>query len=145
LPRCKLTFQAKKPDLAAYPRELRTLGDHLRKKQLELKMLQKELADRFGTTVCTVRNWEKNRSNPSLPFIPKVIKFLGYVPYDTSNQDFGKKIATSRRLLGLSQKDLARLIGVDPSTIRSWEKGKHKPSKPLMRILAAFFHVSYEK
>jgi transcriptional regulator with XRE-family HTH domain len=68
-------------------------------------------------TICTYRNWEKNRSNPSSPFIPKMIKLLGYVPYSTQTQDFGKKIATSRGLPGLSQKDLARLMGVNPCTI----------------------------
>jgi transcriptional regulator with XRE-family HTH domain len=106
LPTCKLTFQAKKPDFKPYPKELKTIGDHLKKRRLELKMLQKEVAERFGTTVCTVRNWEKNRSNPSLPFIPKIIQFLGYIPYDTQTH---KKIAVSRQT-SLSQKELARPI-----------------------------------
>jgi transcriptional regulator with XRE-family HTH domain len=136
---CEIVLWAKKPPSKPYPEELKTLGDHLRKKWLELKMLQKEVAERLGTTVCTVRNWEKNRSNPSLVFIPKIIRFLGYMPYDTSNQDFGRQIAAKRTFLGLRQKDLAQAIGVDPSIIRSWEKGEHKPSKLLPRLLAAFF------
>jgi transcriptional regulator with XRE-family HTH domain len=102
-------------------------------------VLQKEVAERFGTTVCTVRNWEKNHSRPSLIFIPKIIQFLGYVPYDTSEQDFGKKIAAKRKLLCLSQKQMAIQIEVEPCTIRSWEKGKHKPSKESLRILATYF------
>ncbi len=61
------------------------------------------------------------------------------MPYDASEQDFGKKIAAKQRSLGLRQKDLAQAIGVDPDTIRSWEKGEHGPSRPLLRILAAFF------
>jgi transcriptional regulator with XRE-family HTH domain len=143
LPTCKLTFQAKKPYFKPYPQKLKTIGDHLKKRLLDLEMLQKEVAERFGTTVCTVRNWEKNRSTPSLPFIPSIIQFLGYVPYDTQTQDFGKKIAANRRLLGLSQKDLARLIGVDPSTIRLWEKGKHRPQqfKILLQIDKLFLHL----
>jgi transcriptional regulator with XRE-family HTH domain len=134
-----VALKAQKPDFRSYPNELKTIGDHLKKRRLDLKMLQKEVAERFGTTVCTVRNWEKNRSSPSLIFIPRIIRFLGYTPCDTSNQDFGKKITAKRRSLGLRQKDLAKIIGVDPSTIRYWEKGKHKPSKALLRILAAFF------
>ena len=78
-----MALRAKKPVSAAYPKELKTLGDHLRKRRLELKMLQKEVAEKLGTTPCTIRNWEKNRSNPSLGFIPKIIQFLGYMPYDT--------------------------------------------------------------
>jgi transcriptional regulator with XRE-family HTH domain len=130
---------AKKPPSKPYPKELKTTGDHLKKRRLELNMLQKEVAQRFGITVCTVRNWERNRSNPSLIFIPKIIQFLGYVPYDTSEQDFGKKIAAKRRLLGWNQKELAHRVGVDPCTIHSWEKGEHKPRKLLLRLLAAFF------
>jgi DNA-binding transcriptional regulator YiaG len=136
---CEIVLWAKKPPSKPYPKELKTIGDHLKKQRLELNMLQKELAERFGATVCTVRNWEKNRSNPSLPFIPRIIQFLGYVPYGASNPDFGKKIATNRRSLGLRQKDLAQVIGVDPSTIRFWEKGKHRPSKLSLRLLTAFF------
>jgi transcriptional regulator with XRE-family HTH domain len=140
LPTCKLTFQAKRPDFKPYPKQLKTIGDHLKKQWLDLNIPQKEVAKHLQATVYTVRNWEKNRSNPSLPFIPKIIQFLGYVPYDTQTQDFGKKIATSRRLLGLSQKDLARLIGVDPCTIRSWEKSKHRPQhfKILLQIDTLF-------
>jgi transcriptional regulator with XRE-family HTH domain len=141
---CEIVLWAKKPPSKPYPKELKTTGDHLKKRRLELNMLQKELAERLGTTICTVRNWEKNRSSPSLIFIPKIIQFLGYVPYDAQTQDFGKKIAARRRFLGLRQKDLARKIGVDPCTIRSWEKGEHEPSKPLLRILAALFHIPYE-
>jgi DNA-binding transcriptional regulator YiaG len=66
---CEIVLWAKKPPSKPYPKELKTTGDHLKKRRLELNMLQKELAERFGTTVCTVRNWEKNRSNPSLVFI----------------------------------------------------------------------------
>jgi transcriptional regulator with XRE-family HTH domain len=129
LPFCKLTLKAKKPDFKPYPKQLKTIGDHLKKRRLDLNLPQKEVAKRLQATICTYRNWEKNRSNPSLPFIPRIIKFLGYVPYETSGQDFGKQIAAKRRLLGLRQKDLACLMGVDPCTIRSWEKGRHKPNK----------------
>jgi DNA-binding XRE family transcriptional regulator len=66
---------------------------------LTLHLFQKEVAKRLRATTCTYRNWEKNRSNPSLPFTPRIIQSLGYVPYGTQTQDFGKKIATSRGFL----------------------------------------------
>ena len=136
MPFCKVALRAQNPVSPAYPKELKSLGNHLKKRRLDLKMLQKEVAEKLGTTVCTVRNWEKNRSNPSLVFIPKIIRFLGYTPYDTSNQDFGKQIAAKRQFLDLSQKQLAHHVGVDPSTIRSWEKGRRRPEKNLLKKLA---------
>jgi len=139
LPFCKVALRAKKPDSRPYPKNLKNIGDHLKKKRLDMNIQQKELAEKCGVTVCTIRNWEKNRSNPSLVFMPKIVQFLGYIPYEASNQTFGEQIAAKRRLLGLRQKDLATSIGADPCTVRSWEKGRHGPSKRFLKRLADFF------
>jgi len=61
-------------------------------------MLQEQVAKELGATVCTYRNWDKNHSNPSLVFMPKVVQFLRYIPYDTSTDTLGKKIVAYRRL-----------------------------------------------
>ncbi len=111
----------------------------MKKRRLDLKMLQKEVAQRLKTTVCTYRNWERNLRNPSFRYMPRIIEFLGYVPFDIPHENLGQKICTYRQLLGLSQRELARQIGVDPSTIGSWERGKHKPEKRFERKLASFF------
>jgi len=95
LPFCKVALRAKKPLSAAYPKELKTVGDHLRRRWLELKLLQEDVAERLGTTPCTLRNWEKNMSSLSLAFIPKIIRFLGYVPYDTSSQHMSRDTRNS--------------------------------------------------
>ncbi len=96
---------------------------------MDLKLLQREVAQKLGVDKTSVHNWEKNRASPSLPFIPKIIKFLGYVPYDTPAKTFGEKILTYRKLLGLSQEKLARLLGIDPSTLGRWERGERRPLK----------------
>jgi hypothetical protein len=44
LPFCKIVLKAKKPASALYPKKLNTLGDHLRRKRLDLKLFQKEVA-----------------------------------------------------------------------------------------------------
>lgn len=36
---------------------------------------------------------------------------------------------------GLSQEDLGKLIGVNESTIYSWEKGEHKPMKSKITLV----------
>lgn len=40
---------------------------------------------------------------------------------------------------GVSQKALADHLGVDPSTVRGYQKGRHKPGKRILRSLEAYF------
>jgi len=90
-------------------------------------MLQKDVAKIIGTSTDTICYWENNRATPYISYIPNIIKFLGYVPFDTSCDTLREKIVTSRKLLGLSQRKYARLIGIDPSTLGKWEQGKSTP------------------
>ena len=129
MPFCKIELKAARPPSSPdYPNTLNTLGDHIRKKRLDLGLHQKDVAQIIDTTENTIWNWENNYATPSLPYIPKIIKFLGYIPFDNSNQTLGDKILIYRKLHGLSQREFARLLGIDPSTLGHWEKGKSKPS-----------------
>ena len=129
MPFCKIELKAPKPlPSPNYPKTLETLGDHIRKKRLDLGLLQKDVAKIIGTTESTIWNWENNYATPSLFYIPKIIKFLGYVPFDTSNKTLSDKILIYRKLLGMNQREFARLIGIDPSTLGHWERGKTKPT-----------------
>jgi len=79
--------------------------------------------------------WEHNRSSSKLHYIPKVIEFLGYVPLNTYTKTFGEKIVNYRYLLGIIQKELAKSLGVDPSSLARLERDEDKPSKKYMRIM----------
>jgi DNA-binding XRE family transcriptional regulator len=68
LPRCHLTLKADRPK--PYPKELNTLGDHLKKKRLDLGLFRKDVAKIIGVNTTTIRNWEINR------FAPKIQKFF---------------------------------------------------------------------
>jgi DNA-binding XRE family transcriptional regulator len=47
--------------------------------------------------------------------MPRIIEFLGYVPYDAQAKTLGEQIIAYRKLLGLTQKELARRLGVGPA------------------------------
>jgi transcriptional regulator with XRE-family HTH domain len=118
----------------AYPKHLKTLGDHLRKNRLDKKLLQREVGRQLGVEKDTVTNWETNRTSPSLSHIPKIIKFIGYIPWETSTEN----IKMSRQLLGISQEFLAKQIGVDPGTLARWETAKGAPSKKQWAMIDQF-------
>ena len=118
---------------------MKTLGDHLRKKRLDLKLLQKDAALILGVEAATIWNWENNYSSPKLHHIPRIIKFLGYVPLNTHAKTLGERIVNYRRLSGMTQKELANLLGVDPTTLARWERNESRPlRKPLQRLVTFF-------
>jgi DNA-binding transcriptional regulator YiaG len=97
--------------------------------------LQREVAEILGGNATTVRCWEKKRNCPSLPFLPKIEAFLGYVPWEGPLRNLGDKIARARKWQGITQEVLAMEIGVDPGTLAKWEKGKGGPSEKAMERL----------
>ena len=141
LPFCHFTLKAKKPFPPGYPKLLKTLGDHLRKKRLDLKLLQKEVAARIGIDETSIYYWENNRVKPSLAHIPKIIEFLGYIPFKTTSTSLKEQIIIYRRLHGLTQKELAHLLGIDKTSIGHWERGEHWPSKQLLDKLISLFGI----
>lgn len=96
---------------------------------------QKDVAKLLEASEASVWNWENNRSHPTLPFIPRIIEYLGYVPFDTNDQPLKGRIVNVRRMLGWTQKRLARELGVDPTTLGYWERGERRPSPRHMEKL----------
>lgn len=90
-------------------------------------MLRKEVARLIGVKEESIYNWENNRSSPRLGLIPRVVEFLGYVPFDTSGRSLRERLVALRRLCGISQEELAHRLDVAPTTLRRWERGKGKP------------------
>jgi len=68
LPKYKRLLRAKRPPNPAYPKELKTLGQQLRKRRLDLGLTQKQVAEIIGVTESSVYNWERRSKamNPSI-------------------------------------------------------------------------------
>jgi transcriptional regulator with XRE-family HTH domain len=133
-----VTLKAQRPLHPAYPKTLKTLGDHLRKRRLDLSLLQRDVARKIGVDKTTIHNWETNQKNPSLHFIPRIIKFIGYFPFEPS-ADQGQAIRTYRKAIGITRKIMAKELRIDPSTLGKWEKGKGRPSNKLLEKVYALF------
>ena len=121
---------------------MKTLGDHLRKKRLDLGLLQKEVAQRLGIATDTVTNWEKGRTSPRLRLIPQIIEFLEYVPFSGEGKTFGQRIVEMRRALGVRQEDLAHQLSVDPSTLARWEQGMERPLEQHLENVNVFLDLT---
>jgi DNA-binding transcriptional regulator YiaG len=106
--------------------EPRTIGDHIRKRRLGLKMLQKEVAKKLGVCTQSVTNWEVNASQPESRLMPAIIRFLGYNPLAEA-KTWGERLVRHRNTLGISRGEAARRIGVDPGTLARWERGEREP------------------
>ena len=138
MPFCKVTLKGPKPLPLGYPKRLKKLGDHIRKKRLDLRLLQRQVAEQVGVTETTIYNWENNRSTPALRHIPAIIRFLGYFPLQTP-ESLPEKLILARRTRGLSRKRMAKTLGVNESTLARWETRKGHPSKESLKVLKAFF------
>jgi helix-turn-helix protein len=66
---------------------------------------------------------ERKYHQPSLCGFPAIKDFLGYGPDELpDNAPLGRRIAARRRALGLSQVKLAKLLGINETTVADWER-----------------------
>ena len=121
MPFYELKLSHVKPKDRAYPKEVKTLGDRLRQKRLDLGLYQKEVAAQMGITTQTVMLWEKNQTKPRLDQLPKVAQFIGSAA-EPPAQTLGAKLFAIRRRHGLSLDLMARYLGVDPGSLSRWER-----------------------
>jgi DNA-binding XRE family transcriptional regulator len=127
LPFCDLSFKGKSRLPAKYPKELKTIADHLCKNRFDLKLSQPQMAKMIGVSTDTITYWENGRFVPKVMFAPKIIEFLGYNPYQIDTETLGGRVKLYRHLNGLSQKKFAKIMRVDPSTIKSFDENELKP------------------
>jgi transcriptional regulator with XRE-family HTH domain len=109
------------------PETLETLGDHLRRRRLTLKLLQRQVAQQIGVDKTSINNWENNLSKPSLPYMPAILLFPGYNPLPPSKK-WSERLVHGRKAIGMTQREAAQRIGVDMGTLAKWERGEREPA-----------------
>lgn len=108
-----------------YPKNLVTIGDHLLKRQLDLKMPTEQLAEILGIHPHTISQWVVGTNFPQVPYLKKMIEFIGYYPFPEPTT-LGERIIRYRRVHGLNQKEFGDLIGFNESTVCAWERSNGK-------------------
>lgn len=118
-PICKITLKAKKPCHKPYPKELISYGDHIKKKRLDLNLLQREVAVIMNVSEDTITGWENGRCIPKTNYIPRIISFLEYSPIS-----YGNDLKQYRKERGLTILEMAKILKMDTRTIAKIEVGK---------------------
>jgi len=137
-----LQFRAKKPSNPAYPVELRTLGDHLRKVRLDRGLSQPDVAVILKTSPDMVINWELNRNHPTAKFAKTIIDFMGHFPFSFDDCFIGKQVYYARLITGKTQKQLAKIIGCDASNLRHIELSNRRPQKEMKSRLEDYLRAA---
>ena len=119
-----------------YEREPQTLGQHLKKRRLELGLRQRDLQARFKLDKETYATWEKGRCHPSMRHWPGIIAFLGCDPTPVP-VTVGERLRAYRRCHGVSRKALAVRLQVDEGTLCRWESDNRIPNFPEHRVAIA--------
>jgi DNA-binding XRE family transcriptional regulator len=76
---CEVTLHAPKP-IFGNPLELRSLGDHLKRRRLELGLEQDEAAKILGLSKRNYQAWEWDQKRPRLKKWYSISRFLAYLP-----------------------------------------------------------------
>lgn len=114
------------------------MGDHIRKRRLDLGLLQREVGELIGVNDLTIKNWELHHTEPETQYYPAIIRFLGYNPLPEP-ATFGERLVYARKSMGLTRSELSRRSGLDESSLCGWETRTTKPTPVSVARLSAFF------
>ena len=106
-----------------YDFEPTTIGEHVKKKRLQLGLTQGQVAKRLGICSASVTNWENGDNQPAdAPTLQRIIRLLGYDPVPPWDDNSGASPRQASEA-GMGQRELAMHLKVDPKTILYWEQG----------------------
>lgn len=121
----------------------RSIGEHIKKRRMDLKLLQREAADRMGISPTTLCYWESSGRRPEAHHLRAVHAFLGLDPYPAPDSMM-TRLAAFRNRNAMSAEDLARILGIKSTTLARWERGATSPTghyfKAVKTLLAE--HIS---
>jgi transcriptional regulator with XRE-family HTH domain len=119
-----------------------TLGDHLRRRRLELGLHQKDVAKIIGVTTSSVWNWEHGLE-PELRYQPQIITFLGANPTPCPDDLIGQ-LAWYKKSRGLNLIQLGKQMNRDPEQLADWFSGRCYPCRRNREAIAGYLQPLLE-
>lgn len=116
-----------------------TLGEHIRKVRKERKLSQPQVAKILKVSDETILSWEKNNTEPTPKDASKVIKFIGYFPFEWENETLYTKVKYARMVAGHTLKEMGKEIEVDVSTLYKILANKSKPRAETMEQILRYY------
>lgn len=107
-------------------------------------MLQKDVAGMIGVTEAAISIWETDAAKPEVCHYPKIALFLGYLPFEGETTTLAGKLLYYQHMRGITQKELADQLGVNPSTLYHFGTGKHMPSPKVRMKLESILSILME-
>ena len=108
--------------------DLSTIGSRIKYYRLLNNFTQEELADKSGLDRTTIIRYENDLVNHSIDIVDKICKVFEIEPFTIYDDylkfisdDYGSKIRNLRMDLGLSQKELGKMLGIHRKTVLKWE------------------------
>ena len=104
----------------------RTFGERLKAWRSERGLAQRYVAAMLGVRPATYGRWERDQRRPAIRHLPRIVGLLGLRP-SRNAEALSERLRAARRWRGLTQGELAALVGVDRRTLGDWERGVRSP------------------
>jgi DNA-binding XRE family transcriptional regulator len=139
-PALKIAIPLKIQPFPEFSGEPVTLGDHLRRRRLELGLYQKDIAEQIGVTASTIWNWEHGWSI-DWRYLPRVINFLGFNPIPCPENPL-EQLAWYKQVNGFTFEELGTEMDRDPEQLADWLSGRHTPCRRNREEIEQFLEAS---
>ena len=83
--------------------------NHLRKKRMDLGWTILEAAQHLKVSKTALGSWERDEHEIRIRFYPRIIEFLGYIPFEIGESQ-GEKLLAYRKIRGIICGALRRMI-----------------------------------
>lgn len=114
---CRVSRSASKPPSEPCPAQPRTLGEHVLRRRLEMRLRVMDVAELIGVDSQVVTAWEHGVTEPCLRLLPAIFDFLGYCPAEPRARSLGERLSLWRMASGVSRQALADRLGLDSTTL----------------------------